>query len=210
MSERVRVKFCGLTRVEDVRFATALGVDAIGLVFAPASPRHVDIATAAELARAAGPFVARVGLFMDPTEAEVRHVLDGVEIDLLQFHGSESAAFCTGFGRRYLKAVPMGGGADPRDVTARHPAAAGFLLDGHRAGEPGGSGRAFDWQRIDAGVKAPLILAGGLDAGNVAHAIALARPYGVDVSSGIEASPGTKDHAKMHAFIDEVRRGGSS
>jgi phosphoribosylanthranilate isomerase len=207
---RVRAKICGLTRVADAEAAANFGADAIGLVFAPASPRRVELGLAREIARAVGPFVTRVALFMDPSAAEVRRVLDTVEVDLLQFHGSETAAQCESFGRAYVKAIPMGGGVDVVATMALHPNARGFLLDGHGAGEAGGSGRRFDWKRAESLRTRPLILAGGLTPANVAEAIAIARPWGVDVSSGVETSPGIKDHAKMRAFIDEVRRGGST
>ena len=124
--------------------------------------------------------------------------------DLLQFHGEESPGFASSFSRPYIKAIPMASVADAAAYASRHSAAAGFLLDSHAAGSAGGSGEAFDWRRVPR-LARPLVLAGGLDARNVAHAVALVRPYAVDVSSGIEAVPGIKDAAKMRAFAAAVR-----
>ena len=205
---RTRIKFCGITRPEDARLAVELGVDALGLVFTPRSRRRVDLATAAAIRRALPPFVAAVALFMDDEPGWIAQVIDAVQPDLLQFHGSETAEFAGAFARPYLKAVPMASVGDVAAYAAQHPAAAGFLLDSHAAGTAGGSGAAFDWTRVPRDFGRPLLLAGGLDAHNVAPAIALARPYAVDVSSGIEAAPGVKDAAKMRAFVDAVRAAG--
>jgi len=129
-----------------------------------------------------------------------------VPCELLQFHGSEDDAFCAQFGRPFLKALPMASVADVAAEMARYPRASGFVLDAHARGAAGGSGESFDWTRVPRDVERPIVLAGGLHPGNVGEAIARARPYAVDVASGIEASPGTKDHAKMRAFAEEVRR----
>lgn len=204
---RTRVKICGITRPEDGQRAAALGADAVGLVFFAGSPRHVSIDTAASVIAALPPLVAVVALFQDPAAAEVEQVLAKLPVDLLQFHGSESPEFCRAFGRRYLKALAMGEGSlDPVLQARQYPDAAGYLLDSHAAGQQGGSGRTFDWSRIPANLARPILLAGGLHAGNVAAAIRQYRPYGVDVSSGVEAGKGIKDAAKMAAFINEVRR----
>jgi phosphoribosylanthranilate isomerase len=202
---RTRIKFCGITRPDDARLAAELGVDALGLVFTPRSRRRVELATAAAIRRALPPFVAAVALFMDDEPGWIAQVIDAVQPDLLQFHGSETAEFTGAFARPYLKAVPMASVGDVAAYAAQHPAAAGFLLDSHATGTAGGSGAAFDWTRVPRDFGRPLLLAGGLDAHNVAQAIALARPYAVDVSSGVEAAPGVKDAAKMRAFVDAVR-----
>lgn len=206
MGLRTRVKICGITRPEDGRQAAVLGADAIGLVFVPASTRYVELDTAAEIIAALPPLVGVVALFLDPQPAEVERVVRRLPVDLLQFHGSESPEFCRAFGRRYLKALAMSeGSADPISQARRYPDAAGFLLDSHAPGELGGSGRAFDWSRVPE-LPRPLVLAGGLNPDNVAAAIRRCRPYGVDVSSGVEAGKGIKDADRMAAFLNEVRR----
>jgi len=204
--KRVRVKFCGFMREHDVRAAVALGVDAVGLVLTPRSKRHLDIAQARALRAIVPPFVSVVALFMDDEPRWVAEAIGIVRLDLVQFNGSENAVDCARHGCRYIKAIGMGDGADPRAAIALHASAAGFLLDSHGAGEQGGSGRAFDWSRVPSVAEAPLILAGGLTCDNVASAIRAVRPFAVDVSSGIESAPGIKDADKMRRFIDEVER----
>lgn len=203
---RTRIKICGITRPEDALAAARLGADAIGLVFYQPSPRAVTPAQAREIVTALPPFVTAVALFLDAGPELVEEVLATVPVGMLQFHGRESPAFCRHFGRPYLKAVPMGSEADTMAYARRYPDAAGFLLDSHEAGQAGGSGHAFDWARVPAGLGAPLILAGGLAAGNVAEAVRAVRPYAVDVSSSVESVPGVKDPGRMAAFIDEVHR----
>lgn len=201
---KTRVKFCGITRAEDARFAADLGVDAIGLVFTRSSRRFVGITQARTIRRALPPFVAAVALFMDDEPSWIEEVIASVQPDILQFHGGETPGFAASFPRPYYKAVPMASVADVAACAAQHAEAAGFLLDSHAVGTAGGSGGVFDWTRVPRNIKRPLILAGGLDASNVAQAIALVRPYAVDVSSGIETAAGLKDAAKMRRFIDAV------
>ena len=206
---RTRIKFCGLTRPGDVRLACELGVDAIGFVFAPSSPRRVAVEQARAMRQALAPLVDAVALFMDNPADEVREIIRHVRPSLLQFHGSEDDAFCRGFGVPYLKAIAMGNeivGQHPASLQVRYPAAAGFLLDSHQVGQSGGSGQTFDWSRIPAGFQKPFVLAGGLTADNVFDAICATLPWGVDVSSGIESAPGIKDGDKMRRFVEEVRR----
>ncbi len=200
-----RIKCCGMTRVEDALLAARLGADAIGLVFTARSARRVSIEQAAQIRRALPPFVSAVALFMDDDAALVREVIDAVQPDLLQFHGQESDAWCVQFGQRYLKAIAMGEGAAALPRLHDYPGAVALLLDGHGLGEVGGSGRTFDWSQMPRDLTQPLILAGGLTADNVAQAIRTARPWAVDVASGIEISPGIKDAGKMEALIDAVR-----
>lgn len=207
---RTRIKFCGITRLEDALAAARLGADAVGLVFTARSPRQLSIEAARAIALALPPLVTRVGLFMDNNATEVAAVLHDVPLELLQFHGNEDADFCRVFAKPYLKAVPMMDVGDVAGYAAWFPDAAGFVLDSHRAGAAGGSGRSFDWSRVPAGLGRPLLLAGGLVPGNVAQAIAAVRPWAVDVSSGVESAPGIKDHAKMRAFVDEVQGAGAS
>lgn len=202
---RTRIKCCGMTRVEDARLAAELGADAIGVVITARSRRRVDLAQARAIVAAMPPFVTTVALLMDDSAETVRAVIEQVQPDLLQFHGNESDAWCAQFGRPYLKAVAMGEGAAALPRLRGYPQAAGLLLDGHGLGEPGGSGKAFDWSLMPADLPQPLLLAGGLHAGNVGEAIRAARPWAVDVASGIESSPGIKDASRMAAFIDAVR-----
>jgi phosphoribosylanthranilate isomerase len=207
---RVRIKVCGMTRTEDVAEAARLGVDAVGLVFYAKSPRNVGVEQARALVAALPAFVTVTALFLDPDRDQVQRVLDQVRVELLQFHGGEPAEFCRGFDRPYIKAVPMGGHADVIEYARRHSGAAALLLDSHSAGQRGGTGVAFDWGTLPKFDGPPLILAGGLNPGNVATAIRVVRPYGVDVSSGVESAPGIKDAAKMAAFVGEVKHAADS
>jgi phosphoribosylanthranilate isomerase len=201
-----RIKICGITRVEDALAAARSGADAIGLVFYQCSPRHVSIAQAKPLAAALPPFVTIVGLFVNAEAAFVREVLASVPLDLLQFHGDETPEYCAQFPRPYLKAIRVKAGVDLLQCAADFGSARGLLLDAHVEGVPGGTGSVFDWALIPGRLPLPLILSGGLDAENVAAAIKQVRPYAVDVSSGVEASKGIKDAAKVAAFINEVKR----
>lgn len=201
-----RVKICGITRVDDVLAAARLGAHAIGLVFYERSPRHVSIVQAAQLAKALPPFISAVGLFVDAEPAFVREVLAAVPLDLLQFHGDESPEYCAQFGRPYLKAIRVRAGVDLLQCAARYEGARALLLDAHVEGIPGGTGATFDWGLIPAKLPLPVILSGGLGAGNVAAGIEQVRPCAVDVSSGVEAAKGIKDAARIAAFINEVKR----
>jgi len=200
-----RTKICGLTRPEDIRATAASGADAIGLVFYARSPRHVTVEQAAALCAALPPFVTVVGLFVNPTEAEVRAVLASVPLDVLQFHGEESPTFCRQFGRPYIKAIRVRAGVDLLQCAADYADAQGLLLDAFVEGAHGGTGESFDWALIPRDLPLPVILSGGLHPGNVAEAIRAVRPYAVDVSSGVEATKGIKDAAKVAAFINEVK-----
>lgn len=201
-----RIKICGITRIEDARAAAASGADALGLVFYAQSPRHLALQGAARVASAVPPFVTLVGLFVNPSESEVRAVLREIPLDLLQFHGEESPEFCAQFGRRYLKAIRVKAGVDLVQCASRYAGAQGLLLDAYIEGTHGGTGASFDWALIPRELPLPVILSGGLHAGNVAAAIEQVRPYAVDVSSGVEAGKGIKDAAKVAAFISEVKR----
>lgn len=198
-----RVKICGITRVEDGLAAAAAGADAIGLVFA-ASPRRVTADQACAIVAALPPFLKVVGLFVDAPAASVREVLGRVPLDLLQFHGRETPDDCRIFGRPYIKAISMRDDVDVVGVASRYADAAGLLFDGFHPQLAGGSGQVFDWTRIPRDLDRPVILAGGLTPENVARAIQAARPYAVDVSSGVERDKGIKDAAKIAAFIRHV------
>ena len=213
---RTRVKICGITRVADGLAAARVGADAIGFVFWPGSPRAVTALQARAIASALPPFVTTVGLFVDPTPDHVRATLAALPLDLLQFHGAEPAELCRAFGRPYVKAVPVGANAarvDLLEYAARYPDAGGLLFDAPSSGGlPGGTGRTFDWDALPLDLPRPLVLSGGLTAANVGEAIRRLRPWAVDVSSGVEAigpdgKPvrGSKDPARIAAFIEEVR-----
>ena len=200
-----RIKICGITRVQDIRYAANCGADAIGLVFYEKSPRKVTLQQAWELVKAISPFVTVVGLFVNPTEAEVRSVLRRVPLDVLQFHGEEPAKFCASFGRPYLKAIRVRPGVNLVQYTADYAEAQGLLLDAYVEGTHGGTGESFDWELIPHDLPLPVILSGGLHANNVATAIQQVRPYAVDVSSGVEAAKGIKDSTRISEFINEVK-----
>lgn len=204
MTGRVRIKICGITRVGDGVAAAAAGADAIGFVFWRNSPRVVDVRRAAEIASELGPFVSTVGLFVNPDGSEVHTVLDTVPISVLQFHGSEPAGFCAAFGKPWIKAIHA---TDPQRFEQQmqeYKKATGLLLDNYDPLRVGGTGERFDWSNIPAARPRPLILAGGLNAGNVAGAVETVRPWGVDVSSGVESAPGIKDKQKIIAFVEAV------
>ncbi|EZH77689.1 N-(5'-phosphoribosyl)anthranilate isomerase [Ectopseudomonas composti] len=201
----VRSKICGITRIEDALAAVEAGADAIGLVFYAKSPRAVSIEQAAAILRALPPFVTTVGLFVDMPRDELQHLLQRLPLDLLQFHGDESPADCEGYGRPYIKALRVRPGEDVSAAMAPYEGARGILLDTFVDGVPGGTGASFDWSLVPEDAGKPVILAGGLDAGNVAAAIRQVRPYAVDVSGGVEASKGIKDAGKIRAFIQAVQ-----
>jgi phosphoribosylanthranilate isomerase len=210
---RTRVKICGLTRAQDVRHAVDLGADAIGLVFHPASPRAVGIEQAQALCADIPAFVAAVGLFVDADPALIAEVSRTVPLDILQFHGDEPPDLCASFGRRWIKAIRMRPDAEPLAVAGRYlsmPGAAGILLDAFDPALAGGTGRAFDWERIPAELAPRIVLAGGLTPANVTDAIRRVRPFGVDVSGGVESAKGLKDAAKISAFMQGVRDGDSA
>jgi phosphoribosylanthranilate isomerase len=202
---RTRIKICGVTRVEDALLACELGADAIGLVMTPSSPRCVSIEQARAVRAALPACVDAVVLTHGLSAERVRAIVDGVRPDLVQFHGREDAAFCESFGVRYIKALGMAGDVDVRAMANAHAHAVGFVLDGHPPGEQGGRGKTFDWSRVPQDLGRPVLLAGGLNASNVGDAIRAVHPWAVDLASGVEASPGVKDAAKMRAFFAAVQ-----
>ena len=203
---RTRIKFCGIKTPDDARAAAQAGADAIGLLFWSQSERAVALDAVAAVAAALPPFVTRVAVLVDPAPAFVEELLGRVRIDLLQFHGEESPEACGAFGVPYIKALRVRPGVDLREQARRYSTAQGLLLDAYHAATPGGSGETFDWGLIPGDLELPVVLAGGLNAGNVADAIRRVRPWAVDVSGGVEASRGVKDARKMTAFVSEVRR----
>ncbi|QPK63856.1 phosphoribosylanthranilate isomerase [Methylomonas sp. LL1] len=198
---RTRVKICGFTQVEDALAAAGLGVDAIGLVFYPPSPRNVSISRAKAIVQALPAFVTVVGLFVDAEPAWIDEVLAEVNIDCLQFHGDETPEECKLFGKPYIKAIRMKPDTQLAEIEQHYAGAAGLLLDAYHPGVQGGSGSGFDWDMIPPDCQLPIILAGGLSPDNAALAVQRVRPYALDVSSGVEAAKGIKDAAKMADFI---------
>jgi phosphoribosylanthranilate isomerase len=204
VNQRTRIKICGLSQEADVEAAAHAGADAVGFVFHPASPRFVAPERAAELARGLPPFITPVGLFVNATREDIDRVLALIPALILQFHGDESPDECRAFQRPYLRAARMAPGLDLLDFSRRFSEAQGLLLDAHVEGF-GGSGKAFDWSLVPAGVPHPLVLSGGLHAENVVAGILQLRPWAVDVSSGVESSRGVKDAAAIRRFCDAVR-----
>jgi phosphoribosylanthranilate isomerase len=201
----VRSKICGITRIEDALAAVEAGADAIGLVFYAKSPRAVTLQQARAIIAVLPPFVTTVGLFVDASRCELGEILDAVPLDLLQFHGDETPAACDGYQRPYIKALRVKPGDDIAAQVAFYKNASGVLLDTYVPGIPGGTGEAFDWSLVPEGLSKPVILAGGLTAGNVVQAIAQVRPYAVDVSGGVEVTKGIKDVEKIRAFMRAVK-----
>lgn len=201
---RTRIKICGITRPEDLDYAVAAGIDAVGFVFYPPSPRYLAPDAAAGLAKRVPPFVTRVGLFVNAEPADVRVVLATVPIDLLQFHGDEDAAYCEQFGRPYIKAARVRPGIDLLEFARAYPSAQALLLDAWVEAY-GGVGQSFDWSLIPDELPLPIVLSGGLHAGNVVEAVNNLHPWAVDVSSGVEAAKGIKDTNKIAAFVAAVR-----
>ena len=203
------IKICGLTREEDVDAAVAAGVDALGFVFYPSSPRYVSPQRAAELAQRIPPFVDVVGLFVNESPEAVHAVCAALPISLLQFHGDEDATYCRQFARPYLRAARVRPGLDLVEFARAFPDARGLLLDAFVDGY-GGGGDVFDWTLIPPDLPGFLVLSGGLTATNVGVAMRRVRPVAVDVSSGVEMGKGIKDHSKIAAFVAAVRKADGS
>lgn len=201
---RTRVKICGITRVEDALIAVAQGADAIGLVFYPPSPRYVTPGQAAEIVNALPAFITVVALFVDASRADVEAVLSQVNIDLIQFHGQETADECRQYGKSYMKAIRVKSDTNLVQYTTEYSDAKALLLDTYAEGVPGGTGQVFDWTVIPKNLSKPIVLAGGLDAENVEQAIRQVKPYAVDISGGVECKKGIKDAAKIAAFMRGV------
>ena len=204
---RTRVKICGFTRSDEAVYAARLGVDAIGLVFYPPSPRNVDIEQALNIVNALPAFTSVVALFVDEDEAKIREILAQVPVDCLQFHGNEPPEACRIYGKRYIKAVAMQNDTNVEALALAYHDADGLLLDAYDAKAKGGTGHQFNWDLIPTDCTLPIILAGGLDETNAKHAILSVKPYALDVSSGVEITKGIKDSIKIAAFIEQVNEG---
>ena len=204
MTQRTRIKICGLTREADVDAAVEAGADAVGFVLYDKSPRFITLARAAELARRLPPFVMPVGLFVNAGDADVAAACAAIPQLLLQFHGDETPAQCVRAGRPFLRAARVVPGLDLLDFATRFAHAQAILLDAHVEGY-GGGGKVFDWSLVQSAVPLPVVLSGGLHAGNVIHGIHTLRPWAVDVSSGVESAKGIKDAREIRRFCDAVR-----
>jgi len=204
-SMATRVKICGITRVEDALAAAHSGAAAVGFVFWQRSARYVTAEKARDIIAALPPFLAKVGVYVDPDPDWVRETSSLAGLDLLQFHGDEPPAFCRQFTLPYIKAVRVRAGLDLLQYATFYKGATGLLLDTYIEGEPGGTGHTFDWDLIPQTLPLPLILSGGLHPGNVAEAIQRTQPWAVDVSSGVEVAKGIKDAGKIAALMRGVR-----
>ena len=205
LKHRVRIKMCGMTRAMDVAQAVSLGVDAVGFIFYTKSTRAVSVSDAKPIMDAIPAFVDAVAVFVNPEVSLVQDVISTLPIQYLQFHGDESPAFCEQFGLPYIKAVSATSTASINHSLVEYNGASAILLDTPSELSRGGSGQVFDWGIVPPQASDLLILAGGLDAANVAQAISLCRPYAVDVCSGIEDMPGIKAYEKMKQFVKQVR-----
>tara|TARA_B100001029_G_scaffold178631_1_gene185869 strand:- start:1250 stop:1885 length:636 start_codon:yes stop_codon:yes gene_type:complete len=206
------IKICGITESKDAEYAVGLNVDAIGLVFYSKSPRAVSANFLPRILGDLAGVVSVVALFVDPSKDEVNEVLDSGLVDLIQFHGNESEEFCSSFDKPYMKAIHIRDETLPSMTMEKYSSAKYLLLDTYSEKAPGGTGEIFDWSiasDIMAKTDQQIVLAGGLTPSNVEHAVRSVRPFGVDVSSGVELSPGKKDMAKLRTFVQGARRGGS-
>lgn len=204
---RTRVKICGITRLEDALAAAQAGADALGFVFYGPSPRNVSPEVAAEILQQLPAYITTVGLFVDAEPTFIEQVLKAVPLDLMQFHGDEPEADCTRYGKPYTKAIRMGDNVDLAQMAQTYHSSRGLLLDAFVAGKPGGTGEAFDWNRIPQSLSKPVILAGGLNPQNVSQAITKVKPWAVDVSGGVEKAKGIKDSQLINAFMQGVESG---
>lgn len=201
---RTRVKICGITNVKDALDVVEAGADAIGLVFYAPSPRAVTLAQAKEVVASIPAFVTVVGLFVNAEKSEIEKTITEVGIDLMQFHGDESPDFCRQFNRPYIKAVRVKADTNLIQYADEFFDAKALLLDAYAEGLPGGTGQSFDWSLIPSNLAKSVILAGGLNAENVAQAIKAVQPYAVDVSGGVEVAKGIKDVYKIKRFMQQV------
>lgn len=201
----MKIKVCGFTQAENARNAAHLGIDAIGLVFYDKSPRYVERQSALEIINALPPFVNRVGLFVNATADFIDKILCKVALDTLQFHGEESPAECGQYAMPFIKALRVNQDTNLVKMADDYHQSCGLLLDTFKQNTYGGTGEAFDWRLTKVDIDLPIILAGGLNPNTVANGIKQVRPYGVDVSSGVESEPGIKDIAKIKQFIQQIK-----
>ena len=202
------IKICGITQNKDADYAAQLGVNALGFVFYSKSPRSITSKVLPEIIENLKGFVSIVALFVDPTRDEVSEVLDSGLIDLIQFHGNESEEFCSSFDTPYMKALHIKDQCLPLSVFDKYSSARYLLLDTFSRKVSGGTGKTFDWSIARDAIEKTnreIIIAGGLNSTNVEHVVKAINPFGVDVSSGVESAPGTKDMTKLDRFVREAR-----
>jgi phosphoribosylanthranilate isomerase len=204
---RTRVKICGFTTADEAVYAANLGVDAIGLVFYPQSPRNVSLEQATKIIAELPAFTSVVALFVDESEVIIDQVLSNIAIDCLQFHGHENPQACRLYNKPYIKALSMRETTNVEQLAIDYHDASALLLDAYHPKAKGGTGESFDWDLIPKQCHLPIILAGGLTPENAKQAIIKVNPYALDVSSGVEIKKGVKGRAKMTAFIKEVNQG---
>lgn len=211
MENRIRIKMCGTTRSEDARAAVACGVDALGFIFVAESPRFIEPLQAAQIIAGLPPFVSRVGVFVDEDVEQLKSTADKAGLTAVQLHGQETADYCLELKKSnrslgIIKTFRVGQGSGPCDFTVYRECVDAFLLDTYVKGVAGGTGTVFDWTSVrQLSIPKPLILAGGLNKENVSEAIRVAKPYAVDINSGVEDRPGVKDHQLLEQLIDTVR-----
>ncbi|RLA07579.1 MAG: phosphoribosylanthranilate isomerase [Gammaproteobacteria bacterium] len=208
-NSRVRIKICGITDEKTAYFCAMQGVDAIGLVFYDKSPRHITLKKAIEIKNSLPPFMDIVALFMNENKDIIKKIQDRLQPDYLQFHGQESESFCNSFQQKYIKAIAMGDDKNGDDKFNDYDSSSGILLDSHREGQAGGSGKKFNWHsiaKLKNNIKKPLILAGGLKVENIKEAIKTIQPYAVDLSSGVESSKGIKSQKMIKDFVEMINK----
>ena len=204
----MQVKICGITLVDDALASVDAGADALGLIFYEGSPRAIDVEQAREIVSAVPPYTTITALFVNPERSLVERVLERVPISQLQFHGNESAQFCRGFARPYVKSVAVSTEDKMHQIMREHSASRAFLFDTLVPGKHGGTGKTFDWAKIPSKNVGHRVLAGGLNAENVAEAIRIGTPDAVDVSSGVESSAGVKNHDLVRRFVAAAKQAG--
>ena len=201
----IQIKICGITSYTDAQAAVVAGADALGLNFYERSPRYLTISKAAEISKHLPPFILRVGVFVNAPEDQVFQAIGKCGLGMLQFHGNETPEYCTQFGLMSMKAFRIRGAEALKEMPQYSTEA--WLLDAYSPKTQGGTGKKFNWELAVEAKKfgRPIFLAGGLTPGNIADAVRRVRPFGVDVSSGVESAPGKKDHQKVRDFITKVR-----
>jgi phosphoribosylanthranilate isomerase len=203
-SRVVKIKICGMTSIEDTMLAVNGGADAVGFIFYKKSPRYVSESMVKKIISKLPPFIETVGVFVNESAERVNRIAESCKLDVVQLHGDESPAFCKKMHRKVIKAVRVKGKDSFNELPSYKVSA--FLLDTYSEKQLGGTGQVFDWGLVNEGKKfGPVILAGGLGPANVTHAIQKAKPYGVDVCSGVEKTPGIKSSVKVRAFIKAVK-----
>ena len=204
--KRTRVKICGFTHVEQAQFAAQMGVDALGLVFYPPSPRAIDSTQAQAIIRSLPPFVTIVALFVNETAERINQILKQTGADMIQFHGDESPEFCRAFARPFIKAIRVQEDTDIIAESKRYTGARGLLLDAWHPNSHGGTGIQFNWNQIPEQCALPLILAGGLTPDNIQQALQTSQLDTVDISSGVEFAKGQKSPKKISIFLQQIKQ----